>query len=156
MYTYTHTQRGPLWWILALVGLVLVAIAWVSTVPAFVQVILGAVAATVVLVALCFASLTIEDRGEVLRVRYGPIPLFRFHFRYGEISSVAIARSDIIDGWGIHYVPTRGWIYNLWGFDCVRLTHRGRPVRIGTDDPEGLTAHLRRKAGLADAEQDAL
>ena len=87
----------------------------------------------------------IEDRGEVLRLRYGPIPLFRFRFRYDDISSVDTDRSDLIDGLGVHYIPTRGWIYNLWGFDCVRVTYRGRRVRIGTDDVEGLAALLRKK-----------
>lgn len=146
---YTHTQRAPLWIILMLVGLSLVAAAWLFSAPPLVQAILAAVAAAFVLVALCFATLTIEDRGDVLRLRYGPIPLFRFRFRYDEISSVDATRSDAIDGLGIHYIPGRGWIFNLWGFDCVAITYRGRTTRIGTDDVEGLAAFLRRKAGLS-------
>ena len=48
-------------------------------------------------------------------------------------------RSNVIDGWGIHWVPGRGWTYNLWGFDCVRLTLAGgRTIRVGTDDPRSL------------------
>ncbi len=35
--------------------------------------------------------------------------------------AVSAARSNWLDGWGIHYFPGRGIIYNLWGFDCVRV-----------------------------------
>ncbi len=146
---YTHTQRGFLWIILMLVGLALAAAAWVPSVTLIGQAVLGTMAAVLVLVALCFATLTIEDRGDALQLRYGPIPLLRFRFRYSDISGVAAARSGLIDGLGIHYVPFRGWTYNLWGFDCVRITHRGRSIRIGTDDVEGLAALLREKAGLS-------
>jgi hypothetical protein len=46
-------------------------------------------------------------------------------------------------------VPGRGWTYNLWGFDCVRLTFKnGRTVRVGTDDPIGLAAFLQPKLGV--------
>jgi hypothetical protein len=143
--TYSHTQRSPLGVILLLVGLAVVGAGWLFTVSPTMRVILTIGAAALVLGAFCFATLTVEDGGDVLRLRYGPIPLFRFRFRYQDISSVDTARSDLIDGLGIHYVPTRGWIYNLWGFRCVRVTHRGRHVRIGTDDVEGLVALLRQK-----------
>jgi hypothetical protein len=54
-------------------------------------------------------------------------------------------RSRLIDGWGIHWLPRRGWTYNLWGRGCVAIrTDRG-PVRIGTDDPTGLERFLRAK-----------
>jgi hypothetical protein len=148
-HTYTHTQRSPLWILLLLVALALAGAGWLSAGTPLLQLALGAVAIVLVIVAFCFATLTVEDRGDVLRVRYGPIPLFRFHFRYRDISSVETARCDILDGLGIHYIPTRGWIYNLWGFDCVRITYRGRPTRIGTDDAEGLVAVLLEKTELS-------
>jgi len=53
-----------------------------------------------------------------------------------------VDRTRFIDGWGIHWIPWRGWTYNLWGFRCVRLKHLGRTIRIGTDDPEGLRDYL--------------
>lgn len=144
--TYSHTQRSPLGVILLLVGLAVVGAGWLFPVPPLMRMILTVGAAALVFGGFCFATLTIEDRGDVLLLRYGPIPLFRFRFRYQDISSVETARSDLLDGLGVHYVPIRGWIYNLWGFDCVRVTYRGRHVRMGTDDVEGLVAFLREKA----------
>ena len=57
-------------------------------------------------------------------------------------------RIAIIDGWGIHYIPGRGWTYNLWGFGCVKLTVRGKVVRVGTNDVENLARFLGEKTGL--------
>jgi hypothetical protein len=54
-----------------------------------------------------------------------------------------------MDGWGIHYVPFRGWTYNLWGFDCVVLQLGSKTVRIGTDDADNLLAFLERQIGTA-------
>jgi hypothetical protein len=43
-------------------------------------------------------------------------------------------------------VPQRGWTYNLWGFDCVRLTMRnGRIHRVGTDDSDALYTFLQER-----------
>jgi hypothetical protein len=67
------------------------------------------------------------------------------------MSDVAAARSSWIDGWGIHYIPGRGMTYNLWGFDCVEIDMNGRTVRVGTDDPEGLTDFLKGRIAAADA-----
>jgi hypothetical protein len=52
-------------------------------------------------------------------------------------------RTNLRDGWGIHYFPGRGSTWNLWGFDCVVLRLGGsKTLRVGTDDPEGLAAFL--------------
>ncbi len=96
--------------------------------------------------AYSFRSLRVVDEGEALAVRFGPLPLLRKRFRYADIQSADPDRTSLVDGWGIHWVPGRGWTYNLWGFECVRLTLRGgRTVRIGTDDSEGLAQFLERK-----------
>ena len=62
----------------------------------------------------------------------------RCYERHQDIEDPEVGRSRLIDGWGIHWVPGRGWTYNLWGFRCVQIKHLGRTVRIGTDDPGGL------------------
>ena len=59
--------------------------------------------------------------------------------------TVKAARSDALDGWGIHWILGRGVIYNVWGFDCVRIQMGKKIVRVGTDDVEGLLSFLRTK-----------
>ena len=38
----------------------------------------------------------------------------------------------------VHYMPGRGWAYNVWSFGCVKLTLGRKIVRVGTDHGEGL------------------
>jgi hypothetical protein len=58
---------------------------------------------------------------------------------------VEAGRSTVLDGWGINYMPGKGWIYNLSGFDCV-VVHLGQKnIRVGTDDMEGLVRFLKGK-----------
>ena len=78
-------------------------------------------------------------------MQYGPLPWFRKAVPYTEITAVERGRSTLVDGWGIHWVPFRGWTYNLWGFDCAVLRLGSRIVRIGTDDAENLVAFLQEK-----------
>ena len=82
-------------------------------------------------------------------MRFGPLPLFRKRIPYRDIAAVEQGRSRWIDGWGIHFVPGRGWTYNLWGFDCAELRVGGRRLRIGTDDAEGLVSFLRQRTAAA-------
>lgn len=103
------------------------------------------IAATFLIVAFMFGSLTIRDDGEWLVLRYGPLPAFRKRIRYAEITVVEPDRTNWIDGWGIHYIPGRGWTYNLWGFECVKLTLGKKIIRVGTDDVENLVEFLRQK-----------
>jgi hypothetical protein len=36
-------------------------------------------------------------------------------------------------------------LWNIGGFDCVRVVMGSRAIRIGTDDPGGLLEFLRKK-----------
>lgn len=142
---YDHRQGAPLYRLLLIPALLL----------AFLSLTVGnerdatlllALSGVMGLFAFSFQWLEVRDQGRYLGVRYGPIPLFGKRFRYAEIMAAQPDRTSFIDGWGIHWVPGRGWTYNLWGFDCVRLTLKnGRTVRIGTDDPEGLAAFLQQR-----------
>ena len=70
--------------------------------------------------------------------------LFGTRVRYDEIAGVEIRRLTLIDGIGVHYSLSGGWIYNIRGGDCVTVSLAGGgKVSIGTDDPEGLAAFLR-------------
>jgi len=144
---YYHTQRGPLSSLLALIGV----IAWVAALANIndVRFVLpcGLVGAVMLVLALCFGSLTVADEGQSLLVRFGPLLLFRKRVEYEAISNAQPAQSSFIDGWGIHYIPGRGWTYNLWGKSCVRLTVSGRTIRIGSDDARNLAGFIQSKIG---------
>lgn len=139
---YEHTQRG--WWhrVLHALGLGILVLGWNTDAP---QVLLVVFALLFFLMGLSFAHLSVRDCGEALEVRYGPLPLFRKRIPYADMRRVEKTRSDILDGGGIHYVPGRGWIYNLWGFDCVRISFDDRAIRVGSDDAEGLARFLERR-----------
>jgi hypothetical protein len=144
---YEHTQHGPLHRIfLAVAALMLVAVWLVQSEPMLAAINL-VIAGVFLLTSLMFASLTVRDDGEGLAVRYGPLPIFRRRIRYADITGIEPDRTRLIDGLGIHYVPGRGWTYNLWGFDCVKFTLGERVVRLGTDDVENLVEFLRQKIG---------
>jgi len=147
---YDHTQRGALRTLLDLSAGLMFVMAWLSRavrVPALILVGTGAV---FLALGLCFRELTIRDAGDHLRVRFGPLPLFGTRIRYDEITAVEPARTSWLDGWGIHWLPGRGWTYNIWGFDCVRLTVGGRTISVGTDDVDNLVRFLREKTGCAE------
>lgn len=137
---YEHTQRGPLWLLLIL------PLAAALVVGAYGDLALrcaaAGFAAALAVLAACFVTLTVRDRGDHLDVRFGPLPLFGTRVRYDAIDAVAPTRSRLIDGFGVHWLPGRGWTFNLWGFDCVEVTTGRRRVRIGTDEPEALARFL--------------
>ena len=143
---YEHTQTAPLHLILVVVSLGMFVGAWLTPVQV-VQVLLLASGALMFLLASCFRQLTVSDEGDRLMISFGPIPLFRRYVPFSDIETVQQARSTILDGWGIHLSPSGGWIWNLWGFDCVDVWYskdrKFKKLRIGTDDPVGLEAFLR-------------
>ena len=79
------------------------------------------------------------------------------------MEKVGRSRSRLLDGWGIHLCTRGGWVWNLWGYDCVDIDSTGgKKLRLGTDAPEGLAAFLQSKlpepknpdAGLTSPEQE--
>jgi hypothetical protein len=107
-----------------------------------------AVGALIILLAPAFHHLTIMDAGDRLAIRFGPVPLFRRTVRYAAIEIVEVGRTLILDGWGIHFSVRGGWVWNLWGRDCVVVQFRnGGVLRLGTDDAENLARFLEGKIG---------
>lgn len=152
---YNHTQKAPLHLIFYPIILLLLVMAWTGRDHPPVLLCTLAVAVTLLLVSLMFKQLTVCDEGKCLAIRYGILPVFRKLIPYSEITSVERGRSSILDGWGIHWVPGRGFTYNLWGFDCAVLKVQGRVVRVGSDDAEKLVAFLRERVGAEEAETEA-
>jgi len=117
--------------------------------PGLFRLMLGAGAASLILLSRCFAWLETRDDGDALRVRFGPLSLFSLRVPYADIRTAARCRSALIDGWGIHYIPGRGWTWNLWGRECVELElASGKRIRVGSDDPDGLLAAVIARTGL--------
>ncbi len=143
---YCHTQKSPLSTLLAILGLTFVGIAWLVRQEPLASLVLCVVALIIFAMAASFHRLTVVGNQSGLRVQFGPLPLFGVSIPYESMRGVESSRSSLIDGWGIHYVPGRGWTYNLWGFGCVLIhRHDQSCIRIGTDDVDGLLTFLQTK-----------
>lgn len=145
---YSHTQKAPLCLILYGSAVLCVALGWLVNDAAGFY-IAAAVGLVTSLVALDFHHLTVADQGDRLAIRFGPIPLFRRTVRYADIENIEVGRTLILDGWGIHYSVRGGWVWNLWGRDCVIVRFKnGGVLRIGSDDVENLARFLGGKMGV--------
>ena len=142
---YDHTQSAPLYLLLVVVGIGMLIGAWLT--PAeMMQMILASSGALMFVLAVSFRQLTVSDELDRLLISFGPLPLFRRRILYSDIKSVEQSRTTFFDGWGIHLSPGGGWTWNLWGFDCVDVYFKkGRRLRIGTNDPEGLESFLKQR-----------
>ena len=119
--------------------------AWITP-ESVLQIILACSGGFMMVLSLAFRQLTVSDETDGLLISFGPLPLFRRRVQYSNIESVARGRTTLIEGWGIHLSPGGGWVWNLWGFDCVDVEFKkGRRLRIGTDDPEGLESLLKQR-----------
>jgi hypothetical protein len=140
---YSHTQKAPLGLILYSAGIAILVLAWFTKDAPEVPFILMAAGMLTLVAGLMFGHLTVCDEGQYLAMRYGPLPVFQGKIPYDQMTSVEPDCTNLLDGWGIHYVPWRGWTYNLWGFGCVKIKLGKRVIRVGTDEPEQLNAFLR-------------
>ena len=142
---YSHTQKAPLCLILYGSALACFVLAWIvgDMQGVFIA---GGVGLLIALLATAFHHLTVVDQGDVLAIRFGPIPLFRRTGRYTDIEKVEVGRTLLLDGWGIHMSIRGSWVWNLWGRNCV-VVHlvNGGTLRIGTDDAENLVGFLNGK-----------
>jgi len=141
--SYKHVQPAPLCLLLYALFVVFFVLGWVlkneQPFPWF----FPAIGLVVLILAAAFHHLTVEDQVDRLSVSFGPIPLFCRTIRYDDIISAEIGRTSILDGWGIHWSLRGGWVWNIWGRDCVVVRFKkGAMLRIGTDDAMCLAAFL--------------
>lgn len=146
---YRHTQRGRLHLYLHATGVILLLGALLYAATAWIAVSLGLTALLVFGLALSFTSLTVQDEGTQLAIRFGPLPLFGQHIPYAAMTAVEPGRTSFIDGYGIHCVPGRGTTYNLWGSPCAVIRLGEKTIRVGSDDVDNLVSFLRRKLEAA-------
>ncbi|MDA7864958.1 hypothetical protein N9B24_02415 [bacterium] len=142
---YDHTQSARLYLLLLVIAIGIFGSAFCID-EIVVRSVMSCSGALMLLLAFSFCHLSVRDEGAELLIAFGPLPLFKRRLQYCELEKVEQSRSTIMDGWGIHMSPSGGWVWNLWGYNCVDVWYRqGRKVRIGTDDPAGLVEFLKVK-----------
>lgn len=151
MSAYEHTQKAPLHWLLYPPSVVLMVTAWLSRGQVPLALVMLGAALLLLMLGFSFQRLTIRDEGAWLAIRYGPLPIFRARIAYADMSSAELGQTSWIDGWGIHWIPGRGFTYNLWGFSCATLCVRGHTVRVGSDDAAQLVQFLKSKLPAANS-----
>jgi len=145
---YSHTQKAPLCLLIYALVAVFLALGWFVQDTAPIPWLFPPIGLLMLVIAASFHHLTVENQGDVLSVCFGPIALFRKTVKYSDIVSVAVGRTLLLDGLGIHMSIRGGWVWNLWGRDCVVVSFKsGGTLRIGTDDAENLAGFLERKIG---------
>jgi hypothetical protein len=142
---YAHTQRAPLCLIVYGTAVAMLVGARRAHSERPIALILVGSGLAMALLASAFHHLTVVDEGDRLAIRFGPIPLFRRTVRYTDIVKVEIGRTLLLDGWGIHLSIRGGWVWNLWGRDCVVVHLKKGVLRIGTDDAAELYRFLEAK-----------
>jgi hypothetical protein len=141
---YEHTQRGTVVQVALLVAAIgCFALAQFLPAPPFV---VPLVLIVLVTFAYMFSSLTIQVTDRALHWCFGP-GMFRKQVSLADIKAVEITQTRFLEGWGIHKT-SRGWLYNVSGFDAVRVTlHGGTSILLGTDEPERLRVAILRDTG---------
>ena len=147
MTDYHHTQKGPWGLMCYAFAAALLTASWAMPVPVP-SMIFFAAGILMLLLAGSFGHLTVADEGDHLGIRFGPFPLFRKRIVYDNIREVEKGRTNFLDGWGIHWNPWHGWVWSIWGWDCVVLRLKRGTIRVGTDDPDGLAEFLEERVSL--------
>ena len=139
---YQHSQRGPWYLLLIAIGLIMLALGWLLREKPVAPTLLPLVGSLFVVLGASFQRLTVADKGDRLKIAFGPLPLLQRKVLYEDIRAVEIGRTLLLDGWGIHYSIRGGWVWNLWGRDCVVIHLRKSVLRVGTDDAANLSRFL--------------
>jgi len=149
---YDHTQKSPLYLIIFVMGILQFIAAttffpWSNSI--FPGIIMGFSGIFVIFLAFGFQHLKVVDQGDYLTIRFGklPLPFCSRKLIYKNIIKVEIGRTHLLDGWGIHYSIRGGWVWNIWGRDCVVVYCEKEILRIGTEDPASLCTFLETKIG---------
>ena len=143
--SYRHTQGAPLCFLLYALAAAEFVLAWTLRHELALVWTFSIAGAVVLLLAASFHHLTVEDQGDSLAIAFGPVPLFRRRVPYESIVEATVDRTTILDGLGIHLSFRGGWVWNIWGRNCVRLQLRRGTLRVGTDDAENLARFVGQK-----------
>lgn len=151
---YSHTQKAPLCLLVYAIAAVFLALDWFVQEAPPIPWLYPPIGLLLLVIAASFHHLTVEDQVDVLSVCFGPIPLFRRTVKYSDIVSVEVGRTLLLDGLGIHMSIRGGWVWNLWGRDCVVVQFEKGVLRIGTDDAQKLAQFLQGKTSATQDRRD--
>lgn len=141
--SYKHVQHAPLCLLIYVLAVVFLVLGLILKSEPPIPWLFPPIGLLMLVLAASFHHLTVEDQGDRLSISFGPIPLFRRSIQYDDIISAEIGRTTVLDGWGIHMSLRGGWVWNLWGRDCVVLQLRKGILRVGTDDAANLADFLK-------------
>ncbi len=144
MNTYWHRQHGP--WFILLYATAAIMLAVGVTIPeqtlAYVFLPVGFM---IVILASGMHYLTVADDDDTLLIQFGPLPILSRRIPYADIEGAERGRTTLIDGWGVHLSLRGGWVWNIWGYDCVVLMLRHGKLRIGSNDADKLLDFVQSK-----------
>jgi hypothetical protein len=143
MQTYEHTQRA--YWMFAVPLLIIVPLGLgLLTDPGAPLAALWFPVAILVLAVTGFFAMTtsVDSNGVRWSFAFGwPAGSVRLE----DIESAQATRTNLFEGWGLHYTIWHGWLWNVSGFQAVEIRHSGgKRVTLGTDDPQGLLQAIER------------
>jgi hypothetical protein len=132
-----------MWWIM-LPAVAIVLAAWFTSpglatlVPlAFLVIVIGVLGGV-------FTRLTIRVDADAVTWHFGwgfpgsAVPM-------SQIERAEITRTNLLEGWGIHWTIWHGWLWNAGGFQAVEIFKTdGGKLTLGTDDPQGLFQAIER------------
>lgn len=151
-HQYDHIQKSPLYLIISALGTcqLVFAISFFAATSSILAVLIFFFSGILVVsLAFGFQHLHVLDQGDFLAIRFGrlPLPFCNRTLIYKNINKVESGRTLLLDGWGIHYSIRGGWVWNIWGRDCVVVYCKNEVLRIGTNDAANLCAFLETKIG---------
>ena len=85
---YSHTQKAPLCLLIYALAAVFLALGWFVQDAPPIPWLFPPIGLLMLVLAASIHHLTVEDRGDVLSVRFGPVPLFRKTVQYADIVKV--------------------------------------------------------------------
>lgn len=137
---YKHIQLLG-WQIAVPVAMGIVATAWIGIAAR--QPISLAVCLVLILLLILFGSLTVTVDEAAILVAFGP-GLVRKRITLDRVHACRPVRNKWYYGWGVRLIPG-GLMFNVSNLEAVELDMGdGRVFRIGTDEPEKLTAAVSR------------
>jgi hypothetical protein len=142
--SYERTQHAIWMWFVLIPIVAILAGAWFQSTSAAMLVPLAVVWIPLVLVLTVFTRLTIAVDADAVT----------WHFGWGwpggsiakrDIERAEVTKTNLFEGWGIHWTIWHGWLWNAGGFQAVEIFKRnGGGVTLGTDDPQGLFQAIER------------
>lgn len=138
---YAHTQIG---WPVIIPVDIGAAVCLVLAVTGVAPIAGGVTFVLLSITTALFYGLTVIGTREALTVRFGP-GIISKSFPLASIASFQPSTTSFWTGWGIRYTIDGAWVFNISGFQAVKLTMTGgKTYVIGTDEPEKLMAFLER------------